>query len=386
MSKEISLTDLMKEEAKRPEVVEVAAIQEAESKYTPEQEEEIEKIKASIDVRNSVDTLTYGSEAQKSITDFSSTILKEVQNKDAGEAGELLTDLLSTVKSVNVSESESFLDKLPIIGGIKNKIEKQVQKFETVEKQIKNIESKLMLTQNDLAKDINMLDDLYIQNLSYYQSLRVYLEAGARQVEEYRTVTIPKMQEELASLPDTEQHAGAQALKDFSDRVNQLEKRLTDLETSKTISIQSGPQIRLIQNNDVALMQKMTSAINDVLPLWRNQITICLANLRAQKVVEMGEKMDDYTEDLLRKNSEMLHDTSIRTAKYSNKSMVDPKVLKETNEQLIKTINDTLDIEKQGQEQRRESLKQLKEIQSELAVALQDAAARSNEIANQDLM
>lgn len=383
---EISLNDLMKEDATKPERVQEVAIQEAEAKFTADQEDEITRIQESIDVRDSVDTLSYGSEAQKAITGFSSTILDEVKTKDAGEAGVLLNDLLSQVKSVDISEEESFVDRLPIIGKMKNNIDKKVQSFQTVEKQITNIESKLKSTQNDLAKDINMLDDLYDQNLAYYQNLRLYLEAGHRQLKEYRTVTIPKMQEELAALPDSEKHAGSQALKDFSDRVNNLEKRLTDLETSKTISIQSGPQIRLIQNNDVALMQKMNSAINDVLPLWRNQITIYLANLRAQKVLEMGQEMDDYTEKLLKENADMLHDTTVRTAEASNRSFVDPAVLKETNQKLIQTINDTLAIEQKGQQQRRESVKELQEIQIDLANALQEAAAKSNEIAQQDVM
>jgi len=363
-------TDSLVEEVKN----ELAVIDRGELK--PEQRQRVDEIKSELDLLDSNQTVTFGVGAQRKLSDFSDTILNKVKNKDTGEAGALLSDLLVNVKSLEIDElgeSKGFLSNIPFISSIRKKIEKFKAKYENVEVQIDRIEGQLDKARIQMLKDIAMFDELYARNLEYFYELQLYIRAGEEIIDETRNVTIPKIRQEAAG---SEDHMSAQLVADFEDTVNRFEKKVHDLKLSKTMSIQTAPQIKLIQNNDKLLVDKIQTAILNTIPLWKSQIVIALGLARQETALKLQKEVSDTTNELLLKNSAKLKQNTVEVAKESERGIIEIETLKQVNKDLIDTINETIKIQQEGRMRREKAEEELLAIEGELKDSLLAARQR----------
>ncbi|HHT24478.1 MAG TPA: toxic anion resistance protein [Clostridiaceae bacterium] len=335
---------------------------------SPEQREKVDEIKNGLNIMDSNQTVTFGVGAQRNLAQFSDTILDKVKNKDIGDAGKLLSDLMVQVKDMeidSIGESKGFLGILP--GKLKRKIERFKNKFETVEVQIDKIEGQLDNARVEMMKDIAMYDELYSKNLEYFHSLNLYIIAGEEVIQEMTTVTIPKLRAEAQESGDP---MNAQLVSDFEETVNRFEKKVHDLKLSKSMAMQTAPQIKLIQNNDKVLVDKIQTAILNTIPLWKSQIVIALGLARQENALKLQKSVTDTTNELLLKNSEKLKQNTIEVAKESERGIIEIETLKKTNRDLIDTIEETIKIHQEGYNQRQQAEKDLLLIEEELKQTL----------------
>ena len=327
-------------------------------------------IKDSFNILDSTQTVSYGVGAQRNLSEFSDTILTQIRNRDTGEVGELLTDLLVQVKDMEIEdlgEGKGFFSQLPGIKSIRKRIERFKSKYESVEVQIDRIEGQLENTRVQMLKDIAMYDKLYQKNLEYFNQLNLYIIAGAEIIEEMRNQTLPKLRAEAEQSGDS---MNAQLVSDFEDTVNRFEKKVHDLKLSKQMSIQTAPQIRLIQNNDKMLVDKMQTAILNTIPLWKSQIVIALGLTRQEQALKLQKSVTDTTNELLKKNSAKLKQNTIEVAKESERGIVEIETLKQVNRDLIETINETIKIQKEGRAQRQRAEEELVALEEEVKQTL----------------
>lgn len=383
MAQEITLADLAKtKDVNTPTRVDELDVSELAvpkpNELSPEQRKEVDSLKEGINLLDSTQLVTYGVGAQKQLTGFTDSVLGKVRSKDAGQVGETLTDLMVSVQSLEVDkigEDKGFFAKL----GFGNNLKKFMTRYDTVAVQVEKIEAELDQARMMLLKDIGMFDTLYEKNLEYFNQLDLLIVAGDEKVAEARNVTLPKLTEEAQKSGDPME---AQLVRDFEDTINRFEKKVHDLKLSKTISIQTAPQIRLIQNNDKALVDKIQTAILNVLPLWKNQIVIALGLQNQQKVLQMNQKISETTNDLLRRNSEMLKVNTIETARESEKGIVEIDTLKQVNQDLIETINETMKIHRDGRAARQQAEVELVAVEDQLReTLLQNLPVRQAEAA-----
>lgn len=373
--KDISLKDLKmaeKESESTQDVVEDAKeIEVKVETLTPEEREKVDNIKANINLTDSNLSLEYGIGAQKALSEFSGNILDNVRNKDTGEIGELLVDLMGEIKSVEIEEinggKKGFFSNLPIISNIQNRVERSLRQYKTVEGSIDKIEGQLQNARTSLVRDIAVFDNMYEKNIEYFKDLQCYIVAGEEVIDETRKVTIPKLREEAIS---SGEQMDAQLVKDFEDTLNRFEKKVHDLKLSKTMAIQVAPQIRLIQNNDQLLVDKIQTAILNTIPLWKSQIVIALGLQNQQKALEMQREVSNTTNELLRKNSELLKQNTMGVLEESERGIVDLETLQKVNEDLIQTINDGIKIQKEGREKRAVAEKELLKLEENLKETL----------------
>ena len=297
---------------------------------TPEEQAKVQSIKDSINLMDTSTPLNFGAPAQKEIAQFSDSILAKVRAKDSGEVGTLLNDLVSKVKGFDVTKKNSgFLSNLPIIGSLVSKADDVMQGYEKLSTQVEKIQSGLENSKVKMMEDIVMFDTLYQKNLQFFKDLQLYIRAGEEKLEEMRTVTLPKLRTQASATGDP---MAVQVVSDFEQSVDRFEKKIHDLKISKTLAIQTAPQIRLIQNNDRVLIDRVQSAIYHTIPLWKNQLVIALGLTRQKEVIELQRAVSDATNDLLRRNAEMLKQNSIDTAKANERSIVDIETVKKVNE------------------------------------------------------
>ena len=344
---------------------------------TPEELEKVQSIKDGINFMDSSMPLTFGAPAQKEIAQFSDSILAKVRAKDSGEVGVLLNDLVGKVKGFDVTKKSgggSFLKNIPIIGSLVNKADDIMQGYEKLSTQVEKIQSGLENSKVKMMEDVVMYDTLYQKNLSYFKDLQLYIRAGEEKLEEMRTITLPKLREQAAASGDP---MAVQVVSDFEQSVDRFEKKLHDLKLSKTLAIQTAPQIRLIQNNDRVLIDRVQSAIYHTIPLWKNQMVIALGLTRQKEVIELQRAVADATNDLLKRNAEMLKQNSIDTAKANERGIVDIDTVKKVNEDLISTIQETLRIQQEGRQKRQAAEKELVAIEGRLKDALLKNATRA---------
>lgn len=330
---------------------------------SPEMRKQVDQIKNGIDLLDATGLITYGSGAQRNMTSFSDNILQKVRGKDAGHVGETLSDLMVAVKSLEVDKigqkDNSFLAKL----GLGNSVKKFMARYETVELQIDKIEAELEKAQTMLLKDITMYDQLYAKNLEYFHELDAYILAGDEKIKEAREEILPKLEAE-ASASDNEM--APQLVADFSSSLDRFERKVHDLKLSKTIAMQTAPQVRLIQNNDKLLVDKIQSSILHTIPLWKNQVVIALGLQNQQKVLEMQKRISDTTNDLLLKNAELLKQNTVGVARESQRGVVEIETLKKVNEDLVETIEETLKINDNGRQARQAAELELSRIEQNL--------------------
>ena len=375
---DINLSDLMAqkksaaaaEESTKPvePAQEIEKVTQQVESLTPAELAKVQSIKDSINMMDTNVALSYGAPAQKEIAQFSDSILSKVRTKDSGEVGVLLNDLVSKVKGFDVTKkSGGFLSNLPIIGSIVSKADDVMQGYEKLSTQVEKIQAGLDAAKTKLMEDIVMFDTLYQKNLSYFKDLQLYIRAGEEKLDEMRTATLPKLREQAAASGDP---MAVQVVSDFEQSVDRFEKKLHDLKLSKTLAIQTAPQIRLIQNNDRVLIDRVQSAIYHTIPLWKNQLVIALGLSRQKETLELQQMVSDATNDLLRRNAEMLKQNSIDTATANERGIVDVETVKKVNEDLISTIEETLRIQREGRQKRQAAEKELVAIEGRLKDAL----------------
>lgn len=334
---------------------------------TPAERQQVNDIKEKINLMDSGYALQFGSNAQKEMAAFSDSLLSQVRTKDSGQVGELLTDLSGKISDFSSSQSDSFVKKIPLIGSLVNKGENMLSSYEKLSTKVAKISSELEKAKTTMMRDIVLFDNLYQKNLSYFKELELYIRAGEEKLEEMRSQVLPKLRSDAAASSDP---MAAQVVNDFESNVDRFEKKIHDLKISKTIAIQTAPQLRLIQNNDKILVERVQGAIYNAIPLWKNQIVIALGLSRQQHVLKMQQAISDTTNELLKKNAEMLKLNTLETAKENNRSIVDMETVKKVNEDLVATLTETLKIQQEGRIARQNAQQELSAIENQLKQTL----------------
>ena len=371
MAQEITLDTLLQgsgnEEPKR-ELVDAKTVQAQVEKLTPEQMARVEEVKNGINLMDSQTMIQYGVGAQRNISNFSDNILNQVRNKDSGYVGDLMSELILKVKDAEVDRlDDGIMSKIPILRNASKTIKKFMQKYERLELQIDHIEEELEKARMQMLKDITLFDSLYEKNMEYFQDLQIYILAGDEKLKELQQVILPRLHTEAAAKGDP---MSAQAVRDFEDTVSRFEKKIYDLKLSKTIAIQTAPQIRLIQNNDKMLVDKIQTAVLSTIPLWKSQIVVALGLYRQEKALELQRSVTDATNELLTKNAELLKQNSADVARESERGIVDLETLKKVNSDLISTIEDTIKIQQEGRIARKNAEAELVSIEDKLKQTL----------------
>lgn len=328
---------------------------------TPEEQKMVNDFASQIDLTNTQLILQYGAGSQKKIADFSETALNNVRTKDMGEIGQMLTDVVTELKNFDdVEEEKGFLG---FFKKNKNKLESMKIKYDNAEQNINKICEAMEAHQITLLKDVAMLDKMYELNLNYFKELSMYILAGKQKLEQARTQELPALlaKAEQSGLPEDTQKA-----KDFGEMCNRFEKKIYDLELSRTVSLQMAPQIRLIQNNDTVMCDKIQSTLVNTIPLWKSQMVIAIGLNHATEAATAQREVSDMTNALLRKNAEQLKLATIETAKESERGIVDIETLQQTNQTLINTLDEVMRIQQDGREKRKNAELQLQQIESEM--------------------
>ena len=374
---DINLNDLLQAHAEseaapaalqevNPEL-EIMQVTQTVSNLTPAERQQVEEIKNSIDLVDAGKSLQFGGTAQKALADFSDSILSQVRAKDSGHVGDLLNDLSTKINEFSDSQKSSFVESIPIIGSLVSKGKSLKASYETLATKISKIQSELEQSKMTMMKDIALFDKLYEQNVQYFKNLQLYIQAGEEKLTELRTVTLPKLNADAAQ---SNNPMAGQVVSDFESNVDRFEKKIHDLKISKTIAIQTAPQLRLIQNNDKLLVERIQSAIYNAIPLWKNQIVIALGLTRQQQVLQQQRAISDTTNKLLLQNAEMLKTNSIETAKENARSVVDIDTVKKVNDDLVSTIEETIKIQREGREKRIAAEQELVQIENRLKEVL----------------
>ena len=355
---------------------EVAQFNAQVESLTPEERQQIDTIKDSIDLVNSNAIVQYGSGAQKNIANFSNSVLSTVKSTDPAVAGDLLNDLVKRVKAFEDEndEDKGFFASLPVVGSLFKKGEALTKSYTTLAAQIDKIQAGLDNQKMTLMKDIAMFDGLYDKNLEYFKQLQLYIQAGEEKIQELNQTTIPKLE---AQAQVSDNPMAVQVVQDFKDAVSRFEKKVHDLKISKTIAIQTAPQIRIIQNNDKILVDRIQSAIYNTIPLWKNQMVLALGLGRQKEALEMQQAVSNTTNELLKRNAAMLKQNSHDTAVENERSIVDIETVKQVNEDLISTIEDTLRIQLEGRQKRQAAEAELVQIEDRLREALLKGAGHN---------
>ena len=337
------------------------------------EEQRIASIADSINLADPSLTVTYGTEAMQGISRFADDLLSRVQAKDSGELGESLTNLMLKVKDVNVSEvmgSPGFLQSLPLVGSLFSSAKRTVAKFNTLSEQIEIIVDKLDEAMIGLLRDIETLEMLYEHNARFHAELTAYIEAGKRKLEEARTVELPRLKAQADASGDLME---AQQVRDLSEQINRFERRLHDLQLSRT-----APQIRIIQSNNRTLAEKIQTSILATIPIWKSQMVLALSLHGQKNAAALQKTVSDTTNDMLRSNAELLEQAAVDTAREVERSVVDIETLREVHEKLIGTIEETLRIAQEGRERRAAAEKELAVMETELKDRLTSLAARKS--------
>ena len=316
-----------------------------------------------IDVMDQNLVLQYGAKAQNKISAFSDNILEDVKTKDIGDTGELLANLVGEIKSFNSSIGTSKKGIFKLFNSAKKEISTIIAKYNKIEKNVDTIENSLEKNKVTLLKDIDLFDTMYDKNLEYFKEISLYIIAGERKLEELKNKTLP---EAKAKFEETHDQLDAQKIQDLENQINRFEKKIYDLKTTRIISIQMAPQIRLLQNNDAELVEKIQSSITNTIPLWKNQMVLALGINNSKKALESQQAVSNLTNDMLKKNSETLKQGSIEIAEEAEKAIIDIETLKKTNQDLIETIDNVIKIHEEGHAKRMEAEAELENIEKEL--------------------
>ena len=337
-------------------------VQVEDTPLSPEEQKMVNDFAEKIDITNSQMVLQYGAASQKKLSDFSETALSRVKTKDMGETGELITNLISELQGFDAATEQPK----GIFGFFKktsNSIEQLKTRYDSADKNVERIKAQLEDHQVTLMKDITMLDKMYELNLVYFKELTMYILAGKKKLAEVRANDLKAAQEKAqrTQLPED-----AQAARDLADLCDRFEKKLYDLELTRNVSIQMGPQIRLIQSNDTMMAEKIQTTIVNTIPLWKNQMVLALGIAHSQQAMQAERAVTDATNELLKKNAATLKQGTIEIAKESERGIVDIETLQQTNKQLIETLDELNKIRADGKAKRANAEQELGRIEGEL--------------------
>ncbi|HJA20380.1 toxic anion resistance protein [Mediterraneibacter glycyrrhizinilyticus] len=335
-----------------------------ESILTDEERRTVDAFAQQIDLTNSTLVLQYGAGTQKKMADFSEDALNNVRSKDLGEVGDLLSGVVKELRGFDEEEEKGFFG---IFKKASNKIETMKAKYAKAEANVNEIVKVLEKHQVQLMKDTALLDKMYELNLTYFKELSMYILAGKKKLAEVRNTQLKELLDKarLSGLPED-----AQAAKDLDSMCNRFEKKIHDLELTRMISIQTAPQIRLVQNNDTQMVEKIQSTIVNTIPLWKSQMVLALGVEHSAQAAAAQREVTDMTNELLRKNAEKLKMATIETAKESERGIVDMETLKATNESLISTLDEVMNIQREGRQKRAEAEEGLRSMEQELKAKL----------------
>jgi uncharacterized protein YaaN involved in tellurite resistance len=334
-------------------------------------------IKNAINIEDPSLTVTYGAQVMQEISRFADELLGRVQAKDSGRLGETLTDLMVRVKGIDVSElagdKRGILERIPVIGSLFDSMESTVAKFNTLAEQVTVITDKLEEAMVGLLRDVNVLQQLYAHNEKFHHELSSYIAAGKEKVEEVRAGELPALK---AAADASNDPMEAQKVRDLAEQVNRFERRLHDLQLSRTITVQTAPQIRLIQSNNQTLAEKIQTSILTTIPIWKSQMVLALS-LQGQKNAALLQKsVADTTNDMLRRNAELLEQSSVTTAREVERSVVDIDTLRDVHAKLISTIEESMRIAQDGREKRLAAEQELGRMELQLKEKLTSLAVR----------
>ena len=359
---EPDLTEEKEEIAKKePEKPQEPAVE--EPVLSPQEQKIVEDFAAKIDIENTNQILQYGAGTQKKMADFSDAALVNVKTQDLGEAGELLANVVGELKDFATEEKGFF-------GFFKKqtaKVETLKNRYTKAEGNVTKITEALEQHQMRLMKDSAVLDKMYEQNLAYFKELSMYILAGKKKLREVREGKLNELHQKAAAsgLPED-----AQAANDLESKCDRFEKKLHDLELTRTISMQTAPQIRMIQNNDTTMIEKIQTTIVNTIPLWKSQMVLALGIAHSTEAAQAQRQVTDFTNELLKKNAETLHLASVETAKESQRGIVDIETLKKTNQELIQTLDDVMKIQQEGREKRQAAEADMRRMENELKTKL----------------
>ena len=346
---------------KKEEVIPQKQLQKEEVPVlTPEEQKMVNDFAAKIDIENTNQILQYGAGTQKKMADFSDTALENVKTQDLGEIGELISNVVGELKDFDVQEEGKFFG---FFRKQTSKIENLKNKYDKAQVNVEKITDSLQQHQVRLMKDSAMLDEMYEQNLNYFKELTMYILAGKKKLEETRNGKLAEMKNKaaLSGLPED-----AQAARDLDEKCSRFEKKLHDLELTRTIAMQTAPQIRLIQNNDTVMVEKIQTTIVNTIPLWKSQMVLALGIAHSAEAAQAQRQVTDITNELLRKNAETLHMATVETAKESERGIVDLETLQKTNADLIQTLDDVMRIQMEGRQKRQAAEMEMHRMEEEL--------------------
>ena len=339
-----------------------------EQKLTPEEQKLVEEFSQKIDLTNPNLVMQYGSAAQKKIAAFSDTALDKVRTKDLGEVGNDIASLVVELKGFDIEEDE----KKGLFGWFKqqgNKLTAMKARYDTAEANVNKIAGALENHQVTLMKDVVMLDELYNKNLAYHKELSLYIIAGRKKLQQERATTLVELQNKArqTGLPED-----AQAANDFAQLCDNFEKKLHDLELTRVVSVQMSPQIRLVQNNDKLMTEKIQSTLVNTIPLWKSQMVLALGLAHSEAAAKAQHEVSEMTNALLKKNADKLKMSTVETAKESERGIVDMETLRYTNQSLIQTLDEVVKIQDEGRARRRAAEEEIVRLESELKQKLLD--------------
>ena len=330
---------------------------------TDKEKKAIDEFVEKIDVFDATQVLQFGSASQAKISEFSDSVLEDVKTKNTGEAGELLAQLVAEIKAFDgaVNKDPKGLEK--VFYNAKKELEKIIAKYSKIEKNIDSIEKGLEKDKIQMLKDIAIFDTMYEKNLDYFKEISLYIIAGDRKLKELKEKVLPELQKKAQ---ETGEQMDAQKVQDMENTINRFEKKLYDLKTTRIISIQMAPQIRLLQNNEAELVEKIQSSITNTIPLWKNQMVLALGITNAKNALKNQQAVSNLTNEMLKKNSETLKQGSIDIAKESERAIIDIETLKKTNADIIETLDSVIKIHEEGRVKRQQAEGELQEIEKEL--------------------
>ena len=346
--------------------------QEMKTELTPEEQKMVDDFAAQIDITNTQMILQYGAGCQKKIADFSETALNSVRTKDMGEVGEMLTHVVSELKSIESEEDEKGF--LGIFKKNANKLANMKAKYDKAETNVEKISDALEQHQIVLLKDVAMLDKMYELNLNYFKELSMYILAGKQKLQQARETELPSLlaKAEASKLPED-----TQAARDYAEMCNRFEKKIHDLELTRMVSLQMAPQIRMIQNNDTVMSDKIQSTLVNTIPLWKSQMVIAIGLNHSTDAARAQHEVSEMTNALLKKNAENLKTATLETARESERGIVDIETLQTTNQTLISTLDEVLKIQEEGREKRRNAEVELQKLEGEMREKLLELSARN---------
>ncbi|MBU5669425.1 toxic anion resistance protein [Peptoniphilus sp. MSJ-1] len=353
------------------EIVKIDDIDEnkAEVKLSPEEQKQVDEFAEMIDLTNSNVVLQYGVGAQRKISNFSEKTLESVKTKDLGDVGHLLNDVVTELNSFDIDENDNKL-----VGFFKkqfNNVSSLKTKYDSAEKNVNAIIKSLENHQVTLMKDIATLDQMYELNESYYKELSMYILAGRKKLEIAMNEELPKLQSKAntSNLP-----VDAQKANDYVNMINRFEKKLHDLDLTRMVSLQMAPQIRMVQSSNTVMVEKIQSTIVNTIPLWKSQMVIALGANHSREAAKTTKEVTDLTNKLLKKNAETLKQTTVDTARLSERGIVDMETIKYTNDQLIQALTEVREIQREGHKKREEASEELRKIEENLKNSLRDIA------------